>query len=227
MNSPVGRGRQVIPRPADWSPGPSPLWQGLSPDEPDEVAEVVGPVGRPLAPAFPGARPSAVLVALAPGPDGPEVLLTRRSELMRHHRGEISFPGGRMDPGETPLQTALREAHEEVGLEPDIVRPLGELDHLNTIVSRSYIVPIVATVAVRVELVPASPEVDRVLWVPVRTLTSGDRYRAERWGRPPTDRLIHFFELDDETVWGATAHLLAALFARWTGGVDGAAGSRG
>jgi 8-oxo-dGTP pyrophosphatase MutT (NUDIX family) len=211
VNPPVGRGRQVIPRPAEWSPGPPAAWRSLAPTSADELATVVPPAERPLAPAFPGARPSAVLLALADGPTGPEVLLTKRSELMRHHRGEISFPGGRMDPGETPVQTALREAHEEVGLSPDLVEPRGELQHLNTIVSRSYIVPIVATLSEPVELVPSSPEVDRVLWVPVRSLTHGDRYRSERWGRPPTDRLIHFFELDDETVWGATAHLLAAL----------------
>ena len=210
-NPPVGRGRQVIPRPAEWSPGPPAAWRSLDPSSADELATVVPPEERPLAPAFPGARPSAVLLVLADGPVGPEVLLTKRSELMRHHRGEISFPGGRMDPGETPVQTALREAHEEVGLQPEMVEPRGELQHLNTIVSRSYIVPIVATLPERIELAPASPEVDRVLWVPVRALTSADRYRSERWGRPPTDRLIHFFELDDETVWGATAHLLVAL----------------
>ena len=64
------------------------------------------------------ARHSAVLVPLYDGPDGAEVLLTRRSQALRNHRGEVSFPGGRMDPGETPLQTALREAHEEVGARP-------------------------------------------------------------------------------------------------------------
>ncbi|MEX2625621.1 MAG: CoA pyrophosphatase [Ilumatobacteraceae bacterium] len=213
MSSPVRRGRQAIPRPVEWRPGPSPPWSSSTlPPTADALAATAPPAGRPLAPAFPGARPSAVLIALADGDRGPEVLLTRRSMELSHHKGEISFPGGRMDPGETPLDAALREAHEEVGLEPDVVAPRGELTHLNTIVSRSYIVPVVATVGEPVELAPASPEVDRVLWVPIATLADPDRYRSERWGRPPTDRLIHFFELDDETVWGATAHLLTALF---------------
>jgi 8-oxo-dGTP pyrophosphatase MutT (NUDIX family) len=172
------------------------------------------PPNRPLAPGFPGARPSAVLIVLAEGDGGAEVLLTKRSMVMRNHRGEISFPGGRIDPGESPLEAALREAHEEVGLVPDLVRPVGELDHLNTVVSRSYIVPIVARLAERVELTPASHEVDRVMWVPVAALLRPGTYRAERWGRAPTDRLIHFFELDDETVWGATAHLLVEMFDR-------------
>ena len=102
----------------------------------------------------PDARHSAVLIVLSEGPLGAEVLLTRRSMQMRSHRGEISFPGGRCDPGETPVETALREAEEEVGL--DMGRPtvVGELEHLSTIVSRSYIVPVVATLDERLELEP-------------------------------------------------------------------------
>jgi 8-oxo-dGTP pyrophosphatase MutT (NUDIX family) len=184
------------------------------------LVQTVAPVGRPLAPAFPGARPSAVLIALADGPTGAEVLLTKRSMAMRNHRGEISFPGGRLDPGETPLQAALREAHEEVGLDPDLVRPIGELDHLNTVVSRSYIVPLVADLTDRVPLTPTSAEVERVMWVPVADLVRPGTYRSERWGRPPAERLIHFFELDDETVWGATAHLLVDLLRRALGPLD-------
>ena len=166
---------------------------------------------RPLTPAFPDARHAAVLVALAPSDRGVEVLLTRRSMDLRTHRGEISFPGGRLDPGETAAAAALREAHEEVGLDPALVRVEGELEHLNTIVSRSYIVPVVASLTAPVELHATSPEVDRVLWVPLDEFTRPDTYRAERWGTPPTDRLLHFFELDDETVWGATASVLVQL----------------
>ncbi len=175
---------------------------------------LLGRVSRhshPFAPAFPGARHSAVLVALAPSDRGVEVLLTRRSMDMRTHRGEISFPGGRLDPGETAVDAALREAHEEVGLDPALVHVEGELEHLNTVVSRSYIVPVVATSPHRSTLQPASPEVDRVLWVPLAEFTRPDTYRSERWGTPPTDRLLHFFELDDETVWGATASVIIQL----------------
>jgi 8-oxo-dGTP pyrophosphatase MutT (NUDIX family) len=209
-------GKQPIPRPAEWTPGPTPSWLTTTSEAAPTSGEIVAAVPaieRPLTPAFAGARHSAVMIALADGPSGAEVLLTKRSMALTHHRGEISFPGGRMDPGETPLDTALREAHEEVGLEPSLVAPRGELDHLDTIVSRSYIVPIVATLPERVELAPTSPEVDRVWWVPVVELLTAGRYRSERWGRAPTDRVIHFFELDDETVWGATAHLLVELLA--------------
>jgi 8-oxo-dGTP pyrophosphatase MutT (NUDIX family) len=169
---------------------------------------------HPFAPAFPGARHSAVLVALAPSERGVEVLLTRRSMDMRTHRGEISFPGGRLDPGESAADAALREAHEELGLDPALVTIEGELEHLNTIVSRSYIVPVIASLAEPVDVRPASPEVDRVLWVPLAEFTRPDTYRSERWGTPPTDRLLHFFELDDETVWGATASVIVQLLSR-------------
>ena len=133
---------------------------------------------------------------------------------MRHDEGEISFPGGRMDPGETPVDTALREAHEEVGLEPASVRVHGELEHLNTVVSRSYIVPKVGVVDEPVELTGQTMEVDRVMWVPLAELTRPDTYRSEVWGFGSTHRVLHFFHLDDETIWGATGHMLHDLLTR-------------
>ncbi len=182
----------------------------------DEIAVALAdaPPGRPLAPAFPDARPSAVLVALADGPSGAEVLLTRRSWDLRSHRGEISFPGGRIDAGESPADAARREAWEEVGLDPAATDVIGELEHLSTVVSRSYIVPVVGRLPSVVPLAAASPEVERVLWVPLGELVRPGTYRSERWGRTPTDRSLHFFELDDETIWGATAHMLVDLLRR-------------
>ena len=75
------------------------------------------------------------------------VLLTRRSTALRNHAGEISFPGGRIDPGETEVAAALREANEEVGLDPATVEVIGELDHLEPVVSRSHIVPVIGRAA--------------------------------------------------------------------------------
>jgi 8-oxo-dGTP pyrophosphatase MutT (NUDIX family) len=210
-------GAQYIPRPAFWTPGElaAPAAHPLTITVADVVARLEGtPAGRPVLTAFPDARLSAVLIALADGPTGAEVLLTRRSQDLRHHRGEVSFPGGRLDAGETAIEGALREADEEVGLDPSAVTVVGELDHLSTVVSRSYIVPVVGTLASPVPLVPASPEVERVFWLPLAELVRPDTYRSERWGRAPTDRLLHFFELDDETVWGATAHMLVDLLSK-------------
>jgi 8-oxo-dGTP pyrophosphatase MutT (NUDIX family) len=207
-------GAQRIPRPEVWSADDVTPWPlGAAPD----ADHLLGPVphsSSPVAPAFAGARVSAVLVAVADGPSGAEVLLTRRSMQLRSHRGEISFPGGRLDPGETPRQTALREAHEEVGLDPDAPTVVGELDHLNTVVSHSYIVPVVARLDARPDLEPRTMEVDRVLWTPIAELTRPGTYWMETWGQPPFERPLHFFELEDETIWGATAHMLVDLLTR-------------
>ncbi|MGD9702726.1 MAG: CoA pyrophosphatase [Acidimicrobiia bacterium] len=207
----------MIPRPETWAPGAPPPWASSS-DRPLRLGAVVDDVRvhgapRPIEPAFPDARLSAVLIALAEGADGPEVLLTRRAAHLRNHKGEISFPGGRLDPGETAVDAAIREAHEEVALDPALVEVVGELDHLNTVVSRSYIIPIVARLAGRPALHPAADEVDRILFVPLAELRRPDTYREERWGAPPTDRVVHFFDLDDETVWGATGRMLVQLLA--------------
>ena len=162
-------------------------------------------------PTFPDSRPSAVLLALVDGERGAEVLLTKRSANLRNHAGEISFPGGRIDRDETTIDAALREADEEVGLQPSAATVAGRLSPLSTVVSRSYIMPVVATLHQRPALVPQEAEVARILWVPLAELAEPDTYREERWGTPPLDRRMHFFELDDETIWGATAHILREL----------------
>jgi predicted amidohydrolase YtcJ len=110
---PVGRGQQIIPRPPVWSLGPSAPWAAGAALTLAQVLGAVPDVVSPVQPVSGESRPSAVLVVLTDVGDGPEMLLTRRSWEMRSHRGEVSFPGGRMDPGETALDTALREAQAE------------------------------------------------------------------------------------------------------------------
>ena len=175
--------------------------------------------GSVLDPVPDDARASAVLIVLWEDEAGAEVLLTKRSWQMRNHRGEISFPGGRLDPHETPVDAALREAHEEVGLDPHSVEVLGELDHIATLVSRSYIVPVVARLDGAPAVHPATVEVQRILHVPLAELCRPDTYRQELWWRPPVEWPIHFFELDDETVWGATGRMLVQLLSL-AAGVD-------
>jgi 8-oxo-dGTP pyrophosphatase MutT (NUDIX family) len=218
MEPPVRRpgGVQRIPRPDAWRPGGAAPWsaatQNGQPPATDRIAEAVARrAPQPLSPAFVGARNSAVLVLLHEGDDGAELLFTRRPMHMRNHRGEISFPGGRMDAGESPANTALREAWEEVALDPQLVTVHGELDHISTLVSQSYIVPVVATVAQRPVLRPHVAEVDRILWVSLADLIRPGTFFEEVWGTPPLDRQIYFFELDDETVWGATARMVHQL----------------
>jgi len=178
-------------------------------------AEVVAAVAqRPRVEAVVPAdalRSSAVLVAVADGPEGAEVLLTRRSESLTSHRGEISFPGGRVDEGETFEAAALREAHEEVSLDPSAVQLGGRLDPISTLASRSFIVPVVGAVGPQPDLWPAEHEVDRILWVPLAELTRADTFREELWPLNDRHRPMFFFELDDETIWGATARILHQL----------------
>lgn len=211
----------MIPRPAHSVVEFDTPWELGATWSVDDLVARIPAASAPMLPTFPDARHSAVLLVLAEGPRGAEVLLTRRSMLLRNHRGEISFPGGRCDPGETPVETALRETHEEVGLEAHLPRVVGELEHLSTIVSKSYIVPVVATLDDRLDLSPQTGEADRVMWTPIAELTRPGTYHRERWGLPPLDRPLHFFHLDDETVWGATARILVDLLTlpRVTSGV--------
>ncbi len=212
-------GQQFIPRPDAWRAGADAPWS-RAPVQAITVAEVAAAIVRrpappePLSP-FADHRPSAVMLVLADGDDGAEVLLTRRSMNLSSHRGEVSFPGGRVEPGETYEQAALRETLEEVDLPSERIQVVGRLDSLSTLVSQSFIVPVVGSIDgnpdARPPLRAAAGEVDRIFWVPLTDLARADTYREEWWGTPPDDRAIHFFELDDETVWGATARVLRQL----------------
>ena len=144
----------------------------------------------------------------------PFVVLTRRSWHLRHHAGEVSFPGGRSEPGDADLwATALREASEEIGLDPGAVTQVGRLESFVTVGSRSLVCPYVATIAERPELVPDPSEVDRVLHVSLAELTAEEAWREEVWsfGGELGERTMTFFELHGDTVWGATAAVLRRL----------------
>jgi len=200
--------------PAPW-PVPAPVLRT------DEIVQRVVPrlhTGS-LEPSFRAARPSAVLVLLADGPDGAEVLLTRRAMHLRNHRGEVSFPGGRLDPGESYVEAAVREADEEVGLPRSAPEVIGIMQPLSTLVSLSWIVPVLARIPEPRPLHGHPGEVDRVLWVPLRDFTLPGTYREEVWARADDEFTILFFELDDETVWGATARMLTHLL-RVAHGID-------
>jgi 8-oxo-dGTP pyrophosphatase MutT (NUDIX family) len=145
------------------------------------------------------------------------VVLTRRAQHLRSHRGEVSFPGGGQDPGEDLRTTALREAYEETGLDPASVEIIGELDHLETVTSRSFITPYVGLLPGRPVLEPSPAEVEKILHVRLADLLDRRVFREERWGLPPLDRPIYFFEIVGDTVWGATAFMLRNFLALITG----------
>lgn len=165
-------------------------------------------------------RGSAVLAAMYEEAGESWLLLTRRSSALRVHSGEISFPGGGQEPDEDLRTTALREAQEEVALDPSTVEIFGELDHLSTITSNSFIVPYVAALPGRPSLVASPDEVDEVLLVPLSELLDPAVYREERWDLFGDLRSIFFFELAEDTLWGATAAMVRQLLGLATGTVD-------
>jgi len=174
------------------------------------------PPPQPPALVMPGSRPAAVLVPLFERDGEAHVVLTKRPDTMPSHQGEISFPGGGVDPDvdESLLDAALREAEEEIGLPRAAVDVVAELDTLATVGSRFTITPFVGLVDPLPELVPHTGEVVKLLEVPLSELLDEATFREEHWD--PPDRTISFFELPGETMWGATARILAAFLAHLT-----------
>jgi 8-oxo-dGTP pyrophosphatase MutT (NUDIX family) len=140
----------------------------------------------------------------------------KRPDTMPSHRGQIAFPGGKFENGVDPdLQaTALREAHEEIGLSPDAVEVVARLDGIGTVASQFVITPYVGFLAAAPQLVPSPAEVVRVLEVPMSTLLDPERYHEERWDTRREDLAVDFYDLDDETIWGATARILTSFLTR-------------
>jgi 8-oxo-dGTP pyrophosphatase MutT (NUDIX family) len=170
---------------------------------------------------------SAVLAGLyqeIAGDGLPQVVLTRRSMQMRSHSGEVSFPGGRQESGEELWVTALREAEEEISLDPMAVVHLGELDHIRTVSSRSWIVPYVAEITDPHLVIPtlqaAPEEVDLVLHVGLDELLNDGVFREELWTFGEYTRPVFFFEIEGDMVWGATAAMLRNLLSIVTGTHD-------
>lgn len=168
-----------------------------------------------------GVRGSAVLAPVYEDRGEAFVVLTRRAWHLRAHQGEVSFPGGAVEPGESHLGAALRESFEETGLVADHVELIGELDHLQTYTSRSYIVPFVGALSQRPELVANPGEVDKILHVSFDELLLPETFHEEHWGLAPLDRPLFFFELHGDTIWGATAFMLYDLLVKVTSLPDG------
>ena len=165
--------------------------------------------------AWPGTgegRPAAVLAALFEEDGEARVILTRRAEHLRNHRGEVSFPGGRLEPEESPVAGALREATEEIGLDPSLVEIIGELAPLSTMSSTAGITPFVGVLARRPDLTPNPAEVDHIFDVALADLLADDVFEEEIWTTADRGRRsVYFFHLDEDTVWGATARVLLEL----------------
>lgn len=223
--------RQVIPRPAGSVQGGAAPWAVLPSEAVRRVdlarvrravARQEGPglLGREewisiSGPGLPDPRtPAAVLVPIFEEDGEARMVLTRRAAHLRTHTGEVSFPGGRLDAGESPEQGALREAAEEIGMVPEAVEVLGRLSPLSTFSSGATITPVVGVLAGRPALVPNPHEVEHVFDVSFSELVAPGVFHEELWSVPVRGEAafaMWFFELDQDTIWGATARVLMEL----------------
>jgi 8-oxo-dGTP pyrophosphatase MutT (NUDIX family) len=162
-----------------------------------------------------GGTDAAVLLALYGWPDDPGLIFTERRADLRRHAGEISFPGGRQDPGDAGLEaTALREAHEEIALDPAAVSLAGALAPVSTFVTGYRVHPFVGTVAEprQLGLEPNPTEVETVLTFSLERLRQA--YEMRRLVRRGVPFHTPTYEVDGAMIWGATARILSDLLKR-------------
>jgi 8-oxo-dGTP pyrophosphatase MutT (NUDIX family) len=161
------------------------------------------------------ARRAAVLVPILPAPEGARVLYTVRTDALRDHAGQVSFPGGSLKPGDgSPRDTALREAEEEVDLRPALVEIIGELDEVYIPPSDFLVRPVVGLLRPEAELVMAPEEVEEIFSVPLAELMSPKALKEVVWEREVRLYEVRVFAVGGYEIWGATAAMTAGLLAR-------------
>jgi hypothetical protein len=165
-------------------------------------------------------RESAVLIPLYEREGEPQLLFIKRTDKVGLHKGEIGFPGGRLEPGDpSPLAAALREAYEL----PEAVTPLGALPSVNTVVTSMLIYPFVGRLAAPPDLIPDPFEVAETIEVPLAILRDPATYHEEDWVIRGVERRIFVYRYDGHAIWGATGrivqHFLRRL-ERWPWGPD-------
>lgn len=177
----------------------------------------VAPVDRIAAQHLPsgGFTRAAALVPLHEKDGELHLVLTRRPTHMRLHPGQLSVPGGHIEPGEEPLAAALREAREEIGLDPADVDVLGPLSETLVLTSAYRLTPWVGSVPYPYPYVAAPDEVDEILHVPLATLDRPGVHRAVPRKAYGMNLDVHYFAIDGETLWGATARIVWELLGVW------------
>jgi 8-oxo-dGTP pyrophosphatase MutT (NUDIX family) len=169
--------------------------------------ETVLPEGRKL-------RPAGVLVSVSLVTGVPQVILTKRSSALKHHPGQIAFPGGKQDEGDADVvAAALREAHEEIGLPLALSRVLGRLPEHET-VTGFRVTPVLALLDQPFDMVPEPGEVDEVFFVPLAHLMDPSNYLIESRQWRGIKRYYFTVPYGPYYIWGATARILRGLAAR-------------
>lgn len=160
----------------------------------------------------PRLKRAAVLIPLFKKDGEYHILFTRRTDQVGHHKGQISFPGGRQDKKDKDLlTTALREAREEMGIEEKDVRILGELDDICTATTDFCVSPFVALIPHPYPLKANRQEIEEVIEVPLSVLLDKGRFRQELYEKDGQPFRVYFYQLKDHTIWGATAKILKQL----------------
>jgi 8-oxo-dGTP pyrophosphatase MutT (NUDIX family) len=150
---------------------------------------------------------AAVLIPIQERDDGDHLVLTKRAELLNHHRGQVAFPGGRMDPADTSeLAAALRESHEEIGIDPSDVRVLGRLDQV-TAAADFVVTPFVGVIPPFYEFHLNPAETDAVFSVPISALLEPNCVRIADHLSSHGEPVYHFY-CDGWDIWGATARII-------------------
>ena len=178
----------------------------------NQLAERLNPIPQSF-PADRG-RPAAVLVGLQKQQADWHVVMTRRASHLTHHPGQISFPGGKVDPNDASLTaTALREAEEEIALPPAAVSIIGALDMVTSPVG-FLVQPVVGIVAPETSFVAAPDEVDEVLVLPLEEVLDSARHRRETYLREGIRREVWVIEHTVHSLWGLSASILVDLASR-------------
>lgn len=159
-------------------------------------------------------RPAGVLIAVTTHGPEPQVILTKRSSALKHHPGQIAFPGGKQEQGDRDVtDAALREAQEEIGLHRDLPRVIGHLPAHET-VTAFRVTPVVALVDAGFAPVPEAGEVDEVFLVPLEHVLNPDNYLIESRMWRGQRRYYFTVPFGPYYIWGATARMLRGLAAR-------------